>query len=321
MRLGSVLTTAALALMLIGVGGAVAKTPAGWGLDVQTIVEKISPGASQGYVVTITNQGPSNISKLYLVTLDTSQSKAGTPISPVYVDPSLGIPCDTGVDQGCSLGAFPVGRTLQFTLGFTAATGDSPFKVQFNINTNGYVLGTNQSHGDSFPFPTSTPVDSSNDFSGGWTLGDGEVFSTSGTLGRNNPQNTTVNAPGIHIPVTIDDSGTITFDCSSNPNCANGFGPWTKLNVNNNANYSGSAFEVTLFVYGKSVPNGVSTSDIKVWHVLNNGTVELLTQTGDACPSDPSTTTEDCIASVTKVGQNYKVVLWLVQNGGMRGGY
>jgi hypothetical protein len=318
-RLVSVAATASLAVMLLGVGGAVAKTPAGWGLSAAGIVGTISPGASQGYIVTITNRGPSNIAKLYLTTLDTSGGGAGTPISPVFSD--LGSPCDTGVNQGCSLGAFPNGRTLTFTLGYTAAAGDSPFKIEFDINTNGYVLGQNSSHGDSFPFNVSTPVNSSHDFAGGWTLGSGAVFSTSGTLGTHNLQNTTVQAPSTHIPVTVDDSGTATFDCSASTKCGHAFGVWTSLNVNNGTTYSGSAFQVTLLLYGKSIPSGVTTSQISVLHVLDGGTTETLTQTGNACPATPSTTTADCIASVTKTGQNYTIVLWLIQNGGLRGAY
>jgi len=316
--LATVVTTAMLAVMLLSVGSAVAKTPAGWGLTAPGIVDQISPGATQGYTVTVTNTGPSSISKLYLTTLDTSGGGAGTAISPVY---SSLVGCDTGVDQGCSLGAFPVGQTVTLTLAYTAAAGDAPFDVKFSINTTGYVLGTNSSHGDSKSVTTSTTVNSSNDFAGGWTLGTDDI-TTTGTLGRGNVQNTTVSPPDVHIPVTVDDSGTATFDCSASPNCANKFGVWTKLNVNNAAPYSGNAFEVTLLLYGKSIPNGVQLSDIKVIHVLDNGGgTETLTQTANACPSDPSTTTADCIASVTKVGQNVQVVLWLIQNGGLRGSY
>jgi hypothetical protein len=314
----TVVTTAMLAVMLLSVGGVAAKTPAGWGLTAVPIVDQISPGATQGYTVTVSNIGPSSISKLYLTTLDTSGSAAGTPISPAYSELEG---CDTGVDQGCSLGAFPVDRTLSFTLAYTAAAGDAPFKVKFSINTTGFVLGTNSSHGDSKSVTTSTTVSSSTDFAGGWTLGTDDLVTT-GTLGRNNVQNTTVSPPDVHIPVTVDDTGNATFDCSASPNCANKFGVWTKLNVNNDTPYIGNAFEVTLLLYGKSIPNGVQLSDIKVIHVLENpaGT-ETLTQTGNASPSDPSTTTADCIASVTKAGQNVQIVLWLIQNGGLRGTY
>jgi hypothetical protein len=316
--LATVVTTAMLAVMLLSVGSAAAKTPAGWGLTASGIVDQISPGATQGYSVTVSNTGPSSISKLYLTTLDTSGSGAGTPISPVY---SGLADCDTGVDQGCSLGAFPVGRTLSFTLAYTAAAGDAPFKVLFSINTTGFVLGTNSSHGDSLSVTTPTPVNASKDFAGGWTLGTGDIVTT-GTLGRGNVQNTTVSPPDVHIPVTVDDSGNATFDCSLSPNCTNTFGVWTKLNVNNATTYSGNAFEVTLFLYGKSIPSGVQLSDIKVIHVLDNGGgTETLTQTANACPADPSTTLADCIASVTKQGANYQIVLWLVSNGGLRGSY
>ena len=79
---------------------------------------------------------------------------------------------------------------------------------------------------------------------------------------------------------------------------------------------------MTLLLYGKSIPNGVQLSDIKVIHVLENpaGT-ETLTQTANACPPDPGTTTADCIASVTKTGQNVQIVLWLIKNGGLHGAY
>jgi hypothetical protein len=316
-RFASIGTTAALAAMLLGVGGAAAKTPAGWHMTAVPIVDQIGAGQTQGYTVTVSNTGPSSISKLYLTTVDNSNGGAGTPISPSF---SSLVGCDTGVNQGCSLGAFPVGQTVVLTLAYTAAAGDSPFKVEFDINTTGFVLGTNSSHGDSLPVQTSTPVSSSGDFTGTWTL-DTSAIQTTGTLSRGNVQNTTVTPPDVHIPVTVDDSGSATFDCSASPNCINKFGVWTKLNVNNAATYSGNAFQVTLLLYGKSIPNGVQLSDLKVLHVLDNGTTETLTQTGNACPVPASSTTADCIASVTKVGQNVQIVLWLIQNGGLRGAY
>lgn len=327
-RLVTVATSALLALMLLGPGLVSAAAP-GWSLTAvagklpTALPPDVSSTGVAAYTFTIKNTGPSNISQLYL-TAD---------LPSAFFDSSRACVTQTNSPNlFCSLGALNNGDSIDFTVAFQAS-GSGTFNPGLQFNTTGATTSDHKkrSHGDNLDvtFNTlcadlttvnGTCLHSSTDFAGTWSL-DGSNLNTTGTLGRNNPQNTTVHPPSAHIPVTVDDSGLITFDCTASPKCSHVYGVWTSLHVNNGATYSGSAFQVTLVLYGKSLPNGVGTADIAVLHVLDGGGVETLTQSGNACPATPSSTTADCIASVTKVGQNYNIVLWLIQNGGLRGTY
>jgi hypothetical protein len=293
--------------MLIGVGGAVAKTPAGWGLSVTKIVGTIGPGSVQGYRVTISNTGPSNIAKLYLTTTDVSGGGA-TAISPVYPDPADS-GCDTGVDQGCPLGAFPNPRTLSFTIAYQAADGDAPFDVKFEINTNGFVLGTNKSHGDSLPRTVSTPVNSSADFAGGFSLEGLDTFTT-GDLTSTNHQSSSVTGPDL-LAITVTEDGTapdvdgaaacVTYTC---------IGQWAHVSVGNGHD---GPVKVVLNING--VPSSVHASDIVLYH-SGDGVI-----TNHPCDTSNPPTNIPCY-TVTKVSSGvFKIVAWLANNGGMRGGY
>jgi hypothetical protein len=313
--------------MLLGVGAATANPP-GWQITASaSLPTVVSPGAVAGYSFTITNNGTSNISQLYLT--------AGYPAvyfqTPVYFHGSTDLtgssdPClvlQYSPTLYCSVGALNAGDRISFVVAFTASMSGT-FNPGLQFNTSGATTSDGSkktSHGDSLNVPVSTSIDSSGDFAGTFTPDNPTAVQTNQSVGRNNPQATSIYPPSAHIPVTADDSGNVTFDCSSSPSCANLFGVWSAINVNNNAPYSGDAFQVTLLLYGKAVPSGVSTSDIKVIHVLNDGTVETLNQTDNACPADPGTTTADCIQSVSKVGPNYLIVLWLIQNGGLHSSY
>jgi hypothetical protein len=323
-RLASVATGALLATMLLAPSLTSANTPA-WNFDGTTALgpATIKVGGSDAWHVVINNPGPSNISALYLTT-DISASPAFVGNVTYSYSGGPANPC-SAAGAGklvCSFGALPALGQIQIDAVAYQITA-SNFSFNFELLGNGNTPSDkgHKSHGDTKLFPVTVATSTSGDYAGSWTL-DTSVLNTDQTVGRNNVQGTTVRPPSTHIPVSVDDSGTISFDCSASANCGHAFGVWTDLHVNNAADYSSSPFQVTLLLYGKSIPNGVQLSDIKVIHVLDNvGGTETLTQTANACPSDPSTTTADCIASVTKVGQNVQVVLWLIQNGGLRGSY
>ena len=75
--------------------------------------------------------------------------------------------------------------------------------------------------------------------------------------------------------------------------------------------------KVTLLIWGGSVPGGVGVDDIYLVHANGSGGASIVTADCDASPP----TNADCIESVTKIGNNFKVVAWLAHNGGLRGGY
>lgn len=301
-QLAGITTTALLATMLLGVGASQAKTPAGWGLAVAGIAPAVGPGSTQGYTVTITNKGPSNIAKLYLTTSDVSQSGTGTAISPAY---SSLAGCDTGTNQGCAFGAFPVGRTVTLTLSYAARSGDSPFSVKFEINTNGFVLGTNKSHGDSLPVTVSTPVNGSADFAGGFSIPNGNTFTTGAPSGTNN-QSTAVTGPNL-LAINVTEGGgfpdTGTDPCTVDT-C---IGQWDRVAVGN-----GQDGPVRLVLNITGVPNSVKASDINLYH---SGDAVITTRCNTANPP----TNMPCI-TVTKLGTgHFQIVAWLLNNGGARG--
>ena len=305
-RLATVATSASLALMLLGVGGATAKTPVGWSVTATPIADQIGPGSVQGYSVVIKNIGPSNVAKLYLTTADISKGLPGTPISPTY---SSIAGCNTGTNQGCSFGAFPAGRTQTLTLAFTAASGDSPFVVEFAINTNGYVLGTNQSHGDSATDSPSTPVNSSPDFAGGFSLVGLDTFTT-GALSGTNHQQSSVTGPDF-LAISVTEDGTAP-DASGQAACVTYtcIGQWAHVSV---GDHTQGPVKVVLNING--VPNSVQASSIVLYH-SGDGIIA-----NHPCNASNPPTNIPCY-TVTKVSNGvFKIVAWLANNGGLRGGY
>jgi hypothetical protein len=78
--------------------------------------------------------------------------------------------------------------------------------------------------------------------------------------------------------------------------------------VNDGENFGSVFFPVTLLVYGPAAPN---VNSIKVAH-----THGLTTDILSACTALPAT--QDCIV-VTKSGSDVQIIVWLHQNGGVRG--
>jgi hypothetical protein len=204
----------------------------------------------------------------------------------------------------------------------------------FDLNV-GLVAGTGntesdtpgQSRGDKKTFTDSTPISQSSNFDGGFVVND-VSYSTNQNIGRRNIQATLLESPAIHIGVTIEDGSTTGVTCDGttdpetvNPACDRLFGEWSKLNVDDSALF-GTPFKVTLLVYGSAVPGGTSVDNIVLVHVLDNGSVDVIGDTADEICDSTTTmpSNAECI-TVTKAGNNYKIVAWLFQNGGLRGGY
>ena len=75
--------------------------------------------------------------------------------------------------------------------------------------------------------------------------------------------------------------------------------------------------KVTIMLYGKSVPNAATTSNIKLFH---EGSSPNPITTQCSASTLPTSGGAECI-TVTKVGSNFKIVGWLNHNGYIRGGY
>ena len=77
-RLAAVASAAVVATMMFA--GVASAAPPNWTMTVTKLPDTVSPGAPAGYQVVITNNGPSNISQLYLVSKvgDSAPSRRAT---------------------------------------------------------------------------------------------------------------------------------------------------------------------------------------------------------------------------------------------------
>jgi hypothetical protein len=302
-------------------------------MTVVTSLDQVHTGSAAAYTVTIWNHGTSNISSLYL---------QSTFKGVAYVDDDTHCQGTASTALFCNFGALPgttagqlVDPHVTITVAFTA--GSVPVVPGFFANTTGASPNDkgHNSHGDTLT-PTdpdtgaavipSTSVTSSKDFAGGWAL-DRSVVGTDANLGKSNQQSTAVQPLKVHVPVTTQDGSTLTepFSCTadqiSKTYCGGKteFGEWSKVNVESGAVQPGY-FPVTIMLYGKAV-GSISQSSIQLIHVDDQGNPVGPDTDGNGI-SDPlaqcGATLENCI-QVTKVGNNYRIIAWVDQNGGFKG--
>lgn len=300
-RIAGVTVAAALVLAALGAGPVAARTPGWQFLNVQTLPTTVGQNAVAGYSFTIKNGGKSNISALYLT--DTTS----TP--PEFVWNSRGTACQLSPTLRCEFGALVAGASIDVIVAYRVGTTN--FNNSFQLDSTGDPAGGNNSHGDSKLQPVSTAVSSNANFAGTFTLNT-SALQTTGTLGNSNKQTSTVEPPETLIPVTVQDGITNGVPCTIAA-CSNQLGEWTNLNVANNKAYA-AAFKVTLMVYKGAVPGGVDADEIEVLHTTNAGTTYVISAD---CPVSGPITSE--CRTVDQVGQNFRIVVWLLQNGSLRG--
>jgi len=305
-RFAAALSATLLALVVLGPAVTSAATP-GWDASTATaIVDPVGPGKDAGYNIHIVNNGPGNISTLYLV----SDSAA----TPSFASDSR---CSTTGRLTCFFGALNVGGVIDLQVAYTVG-GTGTFSVNFMLNTNGVAPDKNHnSRGDAHNMPTTVQVTTGGgNFDAGWNVGD-DTFSTDQGVGKNNVQATKLQSGPNLTAVTIQD-GITSFACQTGVSqCSRLVGEWSKLTVGNG---TVGPFKVTLLIYGKSLQGNPSASDLYLVHTNDNGTTNVITQ---QCTFDGSgnVTNADCLAGVpTKVNGNYQIVAWLGHNGAVRGG-
>lgn len=330
-RIGIVLTSAALASMLLGTGVVSAANPT-WRVDFDNLPNVVSPEADAGWLVTVTNDGPSNINDLN-ITIDSKSTTAGySYLSALDVSTGFVVaPCPTvGGVTTCNVGTLPDDATVTFTVAFAVPTGASgPFNITIGLRSGTGDTETDPGHsrGDKKDFPWSTPIVQNSNFDGGFTVDD-HTYQTNQNVGRRNVQATTVENVGDAIGVTVSDGGyEPNPTCPVQPACDQVIGEWSNINVDDGQTQS--AFKLTLLVSGSTVPVGTDAEDIVLLHVLDYdgpdaGTDHDLVIIGDSddeiCDSADDSASAECIF-VTKVGSNFRIVAWLFENGGARGGY
>ena len=148
-----------------------------------------------------------------------------------------------------------------------------------------------------------------------WTLTD---VATDPDLSKKNPQASTVTPPVSKIPVTVED-GLVTYGGAGTDPCGTAGLPPTASVTGRGSTWITALHgpvKVTLMLYGPSVPDGATTSNIKLFHEGSSPNPITTPAARRPCPRAPV----ECI-TVTKVGNNFKIVGWLNHNGYIRGGY
>jgi hypothetical protein len=305
-RLSTAITAAALLGAMAIAAPASAATP-GWEFQtVQQLPDTVGVGQVAGFKFRIYNGGKSNISALFLT--DTAIG------SPEFNWNSRGTACETVPEFKCAFGALNSKAFIDVIVAYRV--GSTNFTNKFQLDSTGDPAGGNNSHGDSkFTDLLTTIVSSDANFAGSFTL-DTSTLANVGTLNSGNPQSTSIDPPETLIPVTIEDGITTGIACT-HVKCAHAFGQWSKLNVDDNHNYGPTtAFKVTLMLLGSAVPGGVTASEIEVLHTTNAGSTYLINAT--CTPTTGTPTNAEC-KTVTKIGSNFRIVVWLFQNGAIRG--
>ena len=233
MRANSIrrLAGGAAALMLAGAtilsaAATVSAAPPRWTMQVTSLPNAVSPGANAGYRVVIVNQGPSNISTLFLVT----NSAAGT----TYVNSSRANTCSgVGAALNCNFGALTAGSSITVTVGYGTPTSGSQFVVQFQLNSNGATFSDvkGRSHGDTLTAEGKTTLISSKNFAGGFSpTANGQIVNE--PVGGNNRQSTKIAGLPAGVAGTVEDGpGTTGWCDSARFSCSDLFGEWSVVNV------------------------------------------------------------------------------------------
>jgi len=295
---GPALVSAAPAPLAIGYGPGFET-----GLTTGALQPMAAPGFNAAFEIWARNDGPSNISKLYLTGITTGTFKEVTLVSTGTTGSCAAGPGTNDVELQCSwtTGVAP-GATIQIRAVFTTPLSGATMPVDFERSTTGYVPNTpgkkNNSHGDAYKQPDSVTLNGDiNTFNGGYLAStDSIIVATSAALNRNNPQSTKITAPETSIPVSAGENSDIS-DCTDNfTGC---FGQASILNVNNGKVYAGG-FKVEI-VYNMNKPNA------KMVHFFDNGGFEELS-TCLATPVAPC-------ASVTTANGKTFVTLYLTENG------
>jgi hypothetical protein len=324
-RAASVLTSALLALMLLGPSAALAATP-DLSPTFSVIPTTVKNGDYVAFRASIRNDDTSTVSQLFLVELLRDPSL--TLLTPITTSQGT---CDTtGATFMCTLGQLKPHRTATVTAVFqTPLTGTSATEsLEFNTTGLGSGGGDN-SHGDSWPSgPMTVALSTSDDFGGRYVLNSNlTIVENSQALSNANPHSTRAYAPTTGIGVTVED-----IDCttSTDPICdgfTTGFGQVSKVNVNEGLDVSGDPGTTLLHFYlqldSSEIPQGSNANNVSVIHTyIDETTGELTTETIDtSCTFARRSTTPnnaECITVKNLPGGDLGVDVWTYHNGTLR---
>jgi hypothetical protein len=223
-RLAAVVSAVVVATTMFA--GVASAAPPNWDMTVTKLPPSVSPGQPAGYQIDIVNNGPSNISQLYL-TADIGDT-------PVYLTTTQGSCAPTGLL--CSFGALNDDGTIQVIVAYATPASGSTFNVTFQLNTTGSTFSDvkNRSHGDLLTKPLSTALNNNKNFAGFFNLNSNGGIHNDNNLNGNNKQSTGVKNLPAGMQATVEDGTGTTGTCTaSGPvNCNSLFGEWSVVNVN-----------------------------------------------------------------------------------------
>jgi hypothetical protein len=227
-----------LTTTMLASAGIVQASPPHWVMDVTALPASIQPDANAGYEVTITNNGPSNISALYLVTQTTD--------APIYVDDSgdgRNACTDKDVQLKCSFGALNANESVTVTVAYDVSATAKSYDPGFEGNTTGEAFkDPSRSHGDALvdlDF-TGTTVRADKNFGGSFNLVLGGAVFNAQTLTGQNKQATKVENLPSNAAATVEDGPGATGTCTTNTeiDCSKLFGEWSLVNVGDGGPYA-----------------------------------------------------------------------------------
>jgi len=249
-----------------------ASTPSWEPMVVVALPGTVTYGAVAGYQISITNDGPSNISQLYLFATDASGNLDVTP--PVYENPFQGTCNDPSTGFYCSLGQLNAHATVTVIVAYTTPTSGASVTHYFSANTTGSTANDGgTSHGDTNDGQATTNlVGAASDSGGAFVTTNGQTIQNNQTIGAGNRQSTKALLNGKFYPATVQDGATFSPTdlqaCTLSTktfNCTDLFGEWSQVNVNNGAVFS-SYFTITVQIDATLVGSGVNANNLVVYH-------------------------------------------------------
>jgi hypothetical protein len=207
-RLAAIVSATVVATAMFA--GVATAAPPNWDMTITKLPPSVSPGAPAGYQIDIVNNGPSNISALYLT--------ANIGLTPVYLTTDQGA-CNATGPLFCSFGAVNDDGTVQVIVAFDTPTSGSTFPVTFQLNTTGSTFTDvkNRSHGDLKTVAVSTALNNGKNYAGFFSTLTDTGIGNSDVLSGNNKQSTRIGGLPPGLAGTVQD-GSVTSDaCTTNP--------------------------------------------------------------------------------------------------------
>jgi hypothetical protein len=309
-----------LAALLAMPAGVLAKPP-NWEItNLTELPVKVAAGENAGFSVTVKNNGPSNISKLFVFTPE------GTP-NPVFADPSQGKCTNPGGALFCKLGALRKGKSATIVAAFpTPDDGSTEFSVEFIFNTSGIGSGGgDNSHGDELVAIGTTTLTDDPNFAGGFSTVAGDSASTQAiNPDDDNLVSTKLTAPGNakNLILTVADEEGISDD----PECEDCVElPTSEMHLGNGTNQYGISktvitydssffeseeyYEYSYYWYEEEYEDGIDFNELSVLHIHDNGFSHDI-EFEESCDGSEECATFETLEDGTRV-----VTIYLAQNG------